>query len=131
MPNRHSQDGSITAETAVVLPVLVLVLVVLMAVAHAVGVQLSAEDAARVGARAAARGESQAEVERLTRSVAPAGSAVTVSRSGGLVRVDVVVQVAAFGAAARLVPPLTVEAEAVAADESTAAPRGLPGSGVP
>jgi Flp pilus assembly protein TadG len=126
MPDPRSQDGSITAETAVVLPVLVLVLVALMGVAHAVGVQLTVQDAARVGARAAARGESQAEVERLTRSVAPAGSAVTVSRSGGLVRVDVVAQVAPFGAAARLVPELTVDAEAVAADESTDALGGVP-----
>ena len=126
MPDPRSQDGSITAETAVVLPVLVLVLVALLGVAHAVGVQLAAEDAARVGARAAARGESQGEVERLTRSVAPAGSAVTVSRSGGLVRVDVVVQVVPFGAAARLVPELTVDAQAVAADESTIAVGGVP-----
>ena len=126
MPDPRSQDGSITAETAVVLPVLVLVLVALMGVAHAVGVQLTAEDAARVGARAAARGESQGEVERLTRSVAPAGSVVTVSRSGGLVRVEVVVQVISFGASARLVPELTVDAHAVAADESTIAVGGVP-----
>ncbi len=126
MPEPRSQDGSITAETAVVLPVLVLVLVALMGVAHAVGVQLTVQDAARVGARAAARGESQAEVERLTRSVAPAGSAVTVSRSGGLIRVDVVAQVAPFGAAARLVPELTVDAQAVAADESTDSLGGIP-----
>ena len=126
MPQPRSQDGSITAETAVVLPVLVLVLVALMGVAHAVGVQLTVQDAARVGARAAARGESQAEVERLTRSVAPAGSAITVSRSGGLVRVDVVAQVAPFGAAARLVPELTVDAQAVAADESTDSLGGIP-----
>ena len=126
MPQPRSQDGSITAETAVVLPVLVLVLVALMGVAHAVGVQLTVQDAARVGARAAARGESQAEVERLTRSVAPAGSAVTVSRSGGLIRVDVVAQVAPFGAAARLVPELTVDAQAVAADESTDSLGGIP-----
>jgi Flp pilus assembly protein TadG len=117
----RSAEGSITAETAVVLPALALVVVVLFGVARAVGGQLAVEDAARVGARAAARGETTAEIERLTASVAPPGAAVTVSRVGGLVRVEVSAQVPPLGATARFVPDLSVRARAVASDESVAA----------
>ena len=48
----------VTAETAVVLPVLLLVLAGAVAAVVVVGAQLRCVDAAREGARAAARGES-------------------------------------------------------------------------
>ena len=47
----------VTAETAVVLPVLLLVLAGAVAAVTVVGAQLRCVDAAREGARAAARGE--------------------------------------------------------------------------
>src|SRR5688500_20233283 len=56
--------GMVTAETAVVLPVLLLVLAGAVAAVTVVGAQLRCVDAAREGARAAARGESVAEVTR-------------------------------------------------------------------
>jgi Flp pilus assembly protein TadG len=112
----------VTAETAVVLPVLVLIVAVLIGLARAVGGELAVQDAARVGARAAARGESPAEVLRLATAVAPAGSWVTVSRAGGLVTVRVTSQIAPLGTTARLLPQLTVAASAVALDESVASP---------
>ena len=58
----------VTAETAVVLPVLLLVLLCAVAAVTVVGAQLRCVDAAREGARAAARGETDAVVaEQKTR----------------------------------------------------------------
>lgn len=110
------EAGSVTAETAVVLPALVLVLALLVSGARAVSAQLACQDAARVAARAAARGEPAAEVARLARAVAPRGAAVAVDRDAGLVRVRVTARIAPFGAAAAL-PDVTVVGRAVAADE--------------
>jgi hypothetical protein len=102
----------------VVLPVLVLVLAVLIGLARAVSAELSVQDAAGLGARAAARGEPDAQVRQLVESVVPVGAAVVVDHSGGLVVVRVTSTVAPLGAAARMLPTLTVAARAVALDES-------------
>ena len=129
---RAGDRGSVTAETAVVLPALVLVMVVLLGVAHLVGGQLSVEDAARIGARAAARGESDSVVARLADSVAPAGSDVAVVRAGGLVTVSVRAVVRPTGPTARFVPSIALAARAVAADESVLSSGSPPeGSGSP
>src|SRR5206468_10387938 len=56
----RDERGMVTAETAVVLPVLLLVLAGAVAAVTVVGVQLRCVDAAREGARAAARGETSA-----------------------------------------------------------------------
>lgn len=117
-PRRRPDEGSITAETAVVLPVLVLVVALLLGVTRAVSVELSVQDAARVGARAAARGESSAEVRRLAAAAAPVGATVSVSIAGGLVYVVVRAEVRPLGAAARFLPVLDVAARAVAVDEA-------------
>ncbi len=61
----------VTAETAVVLPVLLLVLAAVVAAVLVVGAQLRCVDAAREGARAAARGEDPAAVQALVARVAP------------------------------------------------------------
>ena len=55
-------DGMVTAETAVVLPVLLLVLAGAVAAVVVVGAHLRVVDAAREGTRAAARGEDVAAV---------------------------------------------------------------------
>ena len=109
--------GSVTAETAVVLPALVLVFALLVSGTRAVAAQLACQDAARVGARAAARGEPIGEVTRLARAVAPRGAAVGVEQVAGLVRVRVAARVHPFGPASAL-PEVTVVGRAVAMDES-------------
>jgi Flp pilus assembly protein TadG len=111
-------DGSVTAETAVVLPVLVLVVAVLLGLARVISGELAVEEAAGVGARAAARGESAGEVVRLASKVAPPGAAVSVERRDGLVTVRVSAALSPLGLAARLLPELTVTASARALDES-------------
>ena len=105
------ESGMVTAETAVVLPVLLLVLAGAVAVVVVVGAQLRCVDAAREGARAAARGEPPAAVAEIVRRAAPAGAAVSVTRNGDEVRVAVAVDVAPLGP----VPlRIRVAAEAVA-----------------
>jgi Flp pilus assembly protein TadG len=86
---RSRDRGYVTAETAVVVPCLVLLLGMLLWGLGAVGVQLRCGDAARAGARAAARGEAIAVAVDVARAAAPAGADVRVVRDGGLYRVRV------------------------------------------
>ena len=101
----------VTAETAVVLPVLLLVLAGAVAALTVVGAQLRCVDAAREGARAAARGDDVAVARTLARQEAPDGMAVSVTLDGEDVRVVVSGRVPVLGPV-----PLDVEvsAEAVA-----------------
>ncbi|WP_448642233.1 TadE family type IV pilus minor pilin [Geodermatophilus sp. URMC 63] len=87
----------VTAETAVVLPVLVLVLAAVVAAVVVVGAQLRCVDAAREGARAAARGEDPAVVRAVTARAAPDGAVTTVSVEGAEVRVTVSAEVVPVG----------------------------------
>ena len=104
----------VTAETAVVLPVLLLVLAGAVAAVTVVGAQLRCVDAAREGARAAARGESIVEVTALVDRAAPEGAVTTVRPDADHVRVTVEARIAPLGP----VPlRITVSSEAVAIRE--------------
>lgn len=108
----------VTAETAVVLPVLLVVLAGAVAAVVVVGAQLRCVDAAREGARAAARGEPMVVVSELVRRAAPEEAVVHVTRNGDEVRVAVAADVAPLGP----VPlRIRVAAEAVARLEPGAA----------
>lgn len=134
--------GSATAEFAVALPAVVVVLAMALWAVSVVEARLRCVDAARAGARAAARGEAPAMVEAAVAAAAPAGATVSVTRTGGLARVEVV---AVFRPAwAELLPPVTLSASAVAATEpgvtdppgggeaqEPAGAGGPPGPGVP
>lgn len=113
----------VTAETAVVLPVLLLVLAGAIAAVMVVGAHLRCVDAAREAARAAARGEDAAAVRALAARAAPDGAGTTVELDGTRVRVTVTAEVPALGPL-----PLRVEvsATAVAELEPGAAPAGAP-----
>jgi hypothetical protein len=100
----------VTAETAVVLPVLLLVLAGAVAAVVLVGAHLRCVDAVREGARAAGRGDDPASVAAVVRRAAPDGAEVTVTREGDEVRVGVRVEVAPLGPLPLRVP---VSAEAV------------------
>jgi Flp pilus assembly protein TadG len=108
----RSEAGMVTAETAVVLPVLLFVLAGAVAAVTVVGAQLRCVDAAREGARAAARGESDVAVSRLVDELAPDGADTRVSGDGDEVRVTVTVRVAPLGPL-RLAVPLVAAAVAV------------------
>ena len=112
-----SQDGFVTAETAVVLPVLLVVLCVALSVLGAVTTQLRCLDAAREGARAAARGESTPTVRGTAATVAPAGAAVEVLLGTDLVTVVVRARAVPLPGALRLLLPVTVTGRATAAVE--------------
>ncbi|HET9188423.1 MAG TPA: TadE family type IV pilus minor pilin [Acidothermaceae bacterium] len=85
----RSDDGYVTAETAIVLPALVVLLgVALWAIAVA-GAQVRCVDAARDAARAAARGEPDAAVVAVATAAGPPGCDVVVSHRGDRVVVIV------------------------------------------
>jgi Flp pilus assembly protein TadG len=104
----------VTAETAVVLPVLLVVLAAAVWVLACVAGQLRCVDAARIGARAAARGDTPAAVSTATSAVAPAGARIDVQRSGDSVTVTVAAVVRPFGSALRRLPGTPVAAHATA-----------------
>ena len=108
------EAGMVTAETAVVLPVLLLVLAGVVAAVVVVGAQLRCVDAAREGARAAARGEEAAVVTDLVRRAAPDGAVSTAAVEGEEVRVTVRARIEPLGP---LPLGVTVSAEAVALRE--------------
>ena len=110
--------GYVTAETAMVLPVLAILLAVgLWAIAVA-GAQVRCIDAARDAARAVARGESDASASAAASAAAPVGARVDVRHDGH--RIVVVVSDAVgkgFGPLAALPIP-TVSATAAAESEA-------------
>ena len=112
--------GSVTAETAVLLPVLLIVLAAAIGVLACVAAQLRCVDAARTAARVAARGDTPALVRTAGERLAPAGATVTL-RSTGEHTVEVVVtaQVRPFGGAFDALPAVTVSGRAVAAVEGS------------
>lgn len=114
----------VTAETAVVLPVLLLVLSAAVAAVTVVGAQLRCVDAVREGARAAARGEHVATVRALVLRAAPEGMVVSVERLGDDVRVGISGRVPPLGPV-----PLDVEVSAEALARLEPAVTGFGGGG--
>jgi hypothetical protein len=104
----------VTAETAVVLPVLVMFAMALVWGLLVVAAQIQCVDAARTGARAAARQDAADAVVQVTREAAPRGAEVTVSREAEQVRVVVVAKPPALRGL-----PFEVREEAVASVEET------------
>ncbi|MFJ8535773.1 TadE family type IV pilus minor pilin [Streptomyces sp. NPDC093591] len=111
-PGRGSDEGFVTAESAVVLPVLVMFAMALVWGLLVVAAQIQCVDAARTGARAAARQDPADAVIEVTREAAPRGATVTVGREGDEVRVVVVAKPPVLRGL-----PFEVREEAVAAAE--------------
>lgn len=104
--------GAVTAEAAVVIPVLVTFALALLWALVAASDQIRCVDAARAGARAAARSEPEAAVLAAAREAGPRGARVKVERAGDLWRVRVDSPAPGPGALA-----LTLSAEAAALAE--------------
>ncbi|MFF6954871.1 TadE family type IV pilus minor pilin [Streptomyces sp. NPDC008317] len=111
-------QGYVTAEAAMVIPMLVALTAALIWGLMAAAAQVRCVDAARAGARAAARSEAPGEVLRVAREAAPSGARVGVERSGDLIRVRVTVPAPRF--------PVTLRAEAVALAEDAVGGGGQP-----
>ncbi|MFF0310894.1 TadE family type IV pilus minor pilin [Streptosporangium sp. NPDC004379] len=109
-----------TAETAVVLPAVVVVLAAALWAVATVGAQLQCVDAARAGARAAARGEPVERVRADVLALAPMGAVVRVDVTAETVRVEVAAHVRPRWGS--LLPAVEVGSSAVAAPEP-----GVPG----
>jgi hypothetical protein len=112
---RRDQRGSITAETAVAFPALVVMLAIALWGVSAAAAEVACVDAARAGARAAARGEPEFEVRAAVRRAAPPNAHVSVSRDAAITRV--VVHAEARPPLMAPFPPLRLQAKAVAATE--------------
>ena len=104
----------VTAETAVVLPVLLLVLAAAVSALVVVSTQLRCVDAAREGARAAARGEPAAVVRQVAGRAGPEGATTTIAETDGGITVTVRAAVRPLGP---LVFHATVSASAFALRE--------------
>lgn len=111
------QEGSVTAETAMVLPALVVVLAALLWFAAGAVAQLRCVDAARAGARALARGEAVGAARAAALGAGPPGALVRLEASGDLVSVDVSASVRPFPAIFSALPGVPVHSRAVAAAE--------------
>ena len=117
MARQRDESGVVTAETATVLPVLVLVAAALAWVV-AFGVnQARAVDAARETARAIARGDDEGTSTQLGRRIAPSGSVISIREGQDTVVVTVRAQVKGPGGVLGFLPGHAVRAQAVAERE--------------
>ena len=78
-PGRDPERGAVTAETAVIMPVLVLLLAVVLAAAAAGMTVIRFEEAARASARAAARGETAAVARQRAHEIAGGNASVRIT----------------------------------------------------
>lgn len=92
----RDQRGAVTAEAALVLPVLAAVTLALIWMLGLAVTQMRVTDAAREAARAVARGDPQVEAEQAALTAAP-GADVRIETRGDRVRVIVVREVRAPG----------------------------------
>jgi Flp pilus assembly protein TadG len=115
---RRGRDaGTVTAELAAALPVLVLVLAVALSAVAMASSRVRLQDAAREAARLAARGD-VAAARRVAHQVAP-GAQLRLDTSDGEV---VAVLIATVHPLTHVLPGLHVEERAVAAAEPSGAP---------
>lgn len=110
----RSQRGAATAETALVLPVLVAVTIGLVWALSLAAAQMRTVDAARETARAVARDEPTEVALALGRRVAPTGAKITVIGDGDAVEVRVESPVKGPGGLFDFLPRITLTARAVA-----------------
>ena len=117
-PASGGQDGVVTAETAVVLPIVVAVVMGLVWLVSLGVTQVRVVDAARETARAVARDESRERAIELGQQVAPERSRISIDDQGDTVKVSVQADVHGPGGLFRFLPSVWVDAETVAAKES-------------
>lgn len=117
MPRSRDESGAVTAEAAVVVPVLLLVAVGLTWLVALGVTQVLALDAARETARAVARGEGVGAGIDLGLRVATPGARISVRDEGETLLVTVEAPVRGPGGLFAFLPAYRVSAQAVAAEE--------------
>jgi Flp pilus assembly protein TadG len=115
----RSDRGSVTAETVMVLPLLVAITLGLAWLLSLAATQVRVVDAAREVARAVARDEGRSSALALGRRVAPDGSRIEVRGTEDTVVVRVRAQVRGALGLFAFLPAVDVHADAVAAKEPT------------
>src|SRR4051812_8149991 len=113
----RNDAGAVTAEAAVVIPVLILVALGLTWLVALGATQVRALDAARETARAVARGEDPGTSVGLGRQVATPGAVISVTDEGDTVLVAVDAPVRGPGGIFGFLPTYHAHAHAVAATE--------------
>ena len=113
----RNESGAVTAETAVVLPILILVALGLAWLVALGATEVRALDAARETARAVARGEDASTGIDLGRRVATVGATISVRDEGDTVVVSVDAPVRGPGGIFGFLPTYHARASAVAAEE--------------
>ena len=113
----RGERGAVTAETAMVLPLVVAAALGLVWMLALAVTQVRVTDAAREVARALAREEPRAAAVALGRRVAPEDARFDVRDDGSLVSVDVTAEVSGPRGLFGFLPGITVDATAVAAQE--------------
>lgn len=111
----RAERGAVTAETAAMLPALMVVLAAALWAVKAVEAQLQCVDAARAGARAAARGESVENVREITARLAPADAHMAIHRGPDTTQVTVSATV--HPQLAHFLPAIVVHATSTSATE--------------
>lgn len=119
---RRSERGAVTAEAALVLPLLVALAAALCWLLAVGGAQVRTVDAAREAARAVARGEDPGAASALAARIAPEGARVRIGRAGEEIRVEVTGQIQGPGGLMAGLPGATVRSVAVALAEPGAVP---------
>ena len=119
MGRTRDQAGAVTAEAAVVLPVVVLFALGLAWLVALGATQVRSLDAARETARALARGEDQQASVALGTRVATSGARFSVRDDGDTVAVTVDAPVRGPGGIFAFLPTYHARATAVAAQEPT------------
>jgi hypothetical protein len=111
---RRSDEGAVTAEMAMALPVLVLITWAVMWFVSVLGTQARCAEAARAAARAGARGDDPAVSAR---SLLPTGASLRVTHSEGWLKVVVSGSRPPPGPLAGWLPGISVSGASVAAVE--------------
>jgi hypothetical protein len=89
MPRRRTEAGAVTAELAVLLPVLLTLFLLALWSVGAVISNVRCIDAARDTARAAARGEPAQSAQSIGQRSAPANASITLTRRANDIQVTV------------------------------------------
>ena len=117
---KRAECGAVTAEVAMVLPVLLAMVVFGVWMAGVVIENIRCIDAARDVARAVARGEPPESAQQLVSRTAPDGATFSITRDGPDIHVAVTADVTPHWTLLAKLPPIKVEGQAtIQAEPST------------
>ena len=114
---RRSQRGMVTAEAALVIPLVAAFAMVLAWMVSVVIAEVQVVDASRDAARALARGDEEQTAVAAALATAPDGAAVAIAGSGGQVTVHVTAQAEAPGWLLVPLPSVALSSESTVAVE--------------